>query len=170
MRPTYGCTGCQQHVLEILFSGLDAENAFRGGDHGARRAPSILFTADGMPCWLVHRWTTLNQLVQYGAIAYHTLIICLNACKTSIDKHLTTDEEFDMTQNGPNTGPKYDGNCAFAVRVGKLDVPGKHEAVIDGTLYRFSNLAAKWLFRVLPNSAERADANWDKARRSRNGG
>jgi len=75
-----------------------------------------------------------------------------------------------MTQNGPNTEPEYGGKCAFAVRVGKLDVPGKHEAVIDGKLYRFSNVVARWLFKVLPNSAERADSNWDKARRGGNGG
>lgn len=94
----------------------------------------------------------------------------MTVCEASFDKHLTTDEEFDMTQNGPSTDPKYDGNCAFAVRAGKLDVPGKYEAVIDGTLYRFSNVVARWLFKVLSNSAERADANWDEARRSRNGG
>ncbi len=71
-----------------------------------------------------------------------------------------------MTQNGPGPQSKFDGNCAFAVRVGKLDVPGKYETVIDGKRYRFSNPIAKWLFKVLPNSAERADANWEKARRS----
>lgn len=73
-----------------------------------------------------------------------------------------------MTQDAPSRSPRYDGNCAFAVRTGKLDVPGKHETVINGQLYRFSNVVAKWLFRVMPGSAEKADANWDKAQRSRN--
>lgn len=75
-----------------------------------------------------------------------------------------------MRQKPPGSGPKYDGNCAFAVRLGKVGVPAQHEAVIDGTVYRFKNVVAKWLFNVLPNSAQKADANWAEAQDRRRTG
>ena len=58
----------------------------------------------------------------------------------------------------------YDGHCAFAVSTGKLDVKGgKQSLTIDGKTYYFSNPVAKFLFRLLPNRREKADANWKNA-------
>lgn len=74
-----------------------------------------------------------------------------------------------MTQTRSGAAPKYDGNCAFAVRLGKVDAPGKREAVIDGTVYRFQNVVAEWLFKVMPNSEEKAEANWAEAKRGPSG-
>ena len=58
---------------------------------------------------------------------------------------------------------QFNGNCAFAVSTGKLDVAGgSHEATIDGKSYKFSNLVAKMLFKILPNRVELANENWSK--------
>lgn len=59
--------------------------------------------------------------------------------------------------------PKYDGYCAFAVSTGKTDVEGgKHSLEKDGKTYVFSNWVAKFLFRILPNRAIKADKVWSK--------
>ena len=56
---------------------------------------------------------------------------------------------------------KYDGKCAFAVSLGKMDVPGgKGSFVKDDDSYAFSNPVAKILFRLLPNRIQKADENW----------
>ncbi len=56
----------------------------------------------------------------------------------------------------------YGGHCAFAVSTGKTDVKGeKSTLTVDGTTYSFSNPIAKFLFRVLPNRIEKANAVWE---------
>jgi hypothetical protein len=61
------------------------------------------------------------------------------------------------------TNLKYDGKCAFAVSLGKMDVPGGSSTLIKGDdSYAFSNPIAKLLFRLLPNRLKLADGNWDK--------
>ncbi|WP_420400957.1 hypothetical protein [Flagellimonas sp.] len=63
----------------------------------------------------------------------------------------------DIQQNTP----EYNGHCAFAVSTGKTDVKGgKHSLTIEGKEYLFSNPIAKFLFKLLPNRIEKADANW----------
>lgn len=58
---------------------------------------------------------------------------------------------------------QYDGKCAFAVSTGKTDVTGgKHELIVDGKRYVFSNSVARLLFKILPNRAEKADQVWKK--------
>ena len=61
-----------------------------------------------------------------------------------------------------NTQFEYNGLCAFALSVGKTDVPGvsKHFANINGKYYCFSNIIAKWLFKLLPSSITKAEQNW----------
>jgi len=55
----------------------------------------------------------------------------------------------------------YDGQCAFAVSIGKTDVRGKkHQLEIDGKTYFFSNPVAKILLKLLPNRLIKADAHW----------
>ncbi len=58
--------------------------------------------------------------------------------------------------------PEYGGNCAFALSTGKRDVAGSSQhAIADGTkTYYFKNGAAKFLWKVLPNRADKADAVW----------
>lgn len=57
----------------------------------------------------------------------------------------------------------YDGNCAFAVSTGKMDVQGgKHSLTIQEKTYLFSNPIAKILFRLLPNRIEKAEQNWNE--------
>ena len=58
---------------------------------------------------------------------------------------------------------QYDGHCAFAVSTGKTNVEGrKHSTTIDGKTYLFSNPVAKLLFKLLPNTMQKADRNWEK--------
>ena len=55
----------------------------------------------------------------------------------------------------------YDGHCAFAVSTGKVDVKGgKHQASINGKTYLFSNGLAKILFKILPNTMQKANETW----------
>ncbi len=62
-----------------------------------------------------------------------------------------------------NSIAEYNGHCAFAVSTNKLDVKGgKHSATIDGKTYIFSNPIAKFLFKILPNRIQKADAAWAK--------
>jgi len=59
--------------------------------------------------------------------------------------------------------PEYNGNCAFAVSTGKINVPGgKHYAFINGKTYVFSNIVAKILFKILPGRVEKANKVWSK--------
>lgn len=59
--------------------------------------------------------------------------------------------------------PEFNGNCAFALSVGKKDVKGgKSVAVIDGKTYAFSNPVAKILFKILPGSVKKANDVWNK--------
>jgi hypothetical protein len=64
--------------------------------------------------------------------------------------------------NTTNAQPAFDGECAFAVSLGKSGVEGtaKTTLVVSDTTYHFSNPVAKMLFRVLPNRAAKADAAW----------
>lgn len=57
---------------------------------------------------------------------------------------------------------KYDGQCAFAVSLGKKDVAGSesHTLVQDGETYLFSNPVAKLIWRVFPGRKQKADAAW----------
>jgi len=58
---------------------------------------------------------------------------------------------------------EYDGHCAFAVSIGKMEVMGeKNTSVKNGKTYVFSNPVAKLLFSILPNRAQKADENWKK--------
>ena len=67
-----------------------------------------------------------------------------------------------MTMNNDTTTPEFNGDCAFAVSVGKLDVPGapKHSAVEDGKTYYFKNPVARFLWKVLPDRTAKADEVW----------
>ncbi len=58
--------------------------------------------------------------------------------------------------------PEYDGECAFALSTGKRDVAGssKHDIIDGDRTYYFSNGAAKFLWKILPNRAAKADAVW----------
>ena len=60
------------------------------------------------------------------------------------------------------TKPEFDGKCAFAVSLGKRDVPGnsRHTLTADGRTYVFSNPVAKFLWRILPGRRRKAEANW----------
>ena len=57
---------------------------------------------------------------------------------------------------------QYNGHCAFAMSLGKIDVMGheKYSLIKDGKTYLFSNPVAKLLFRILPNTKIKADSNW----------
>ena len=58
--------------------------------------------------------------------------------------------------------PEYGGDCAFALSTGKRDVAGspKHEIVDGDKTYYFKNGAARFLWKILPNRAAKADAVW----------
>ena len=67
-----------------------------------------------------------------------------------------------MDQKTSNVA-EYDGQCAFAVSTGKTNVAGgKHQAIIDGKTYVFSNGVAKLLFKLLPNRVIKADEVWNR--------
>ncbi len=57
---------------------------------------------------------------------------------------------------------EYNGHCAFAVSTGKIDVKTntKYTLTKNGKHYAFSNSVAKFLFKVLPNRIEKANATW----------
>ncbi len=66
-----------------------------------------------------------------------------------------------MNIESQNNTIAYEGHCAFAVSTGKTDVKGgKNSLTIDGKTYFFSNPLAKFLFKLLPNRVEKADAHW----------
>ena len=58
--------------------------------------------------------------------------------------------------------PEYGGDCAFALSTGKRDVTGspKHQIVDGARTYHFSNGVARFLWKILPNRAAKADAAW----------
>jgi hypothetical protein len=68
-----------------------------------------------------------------------------------------------MTTNLTTT-PEYNGECAFALSTGKRDVAGaaKHQIVDGAKTYYFKNGAARFLWKVLPNRAAKADAVWEQ--------
>ncbi|MCG8577012.1 MAG: hypothetical protein MI810_19180 [Flavobacteriales bacterium] len=59
---------------------------------------------------------------------------------------------------------EYDGKCAFALSLGKTppETNGKHTIIRDGKTYSFLNPVAKFLFKVLPNTANKAEQAWKK--------
>jgi len=61
-----------------------------------------------------------------------------------------------------NAATEFDGECAFAVSTGKREVAGshKHRLTTNGKTYLFSNGAAKFLWKVLPNRESKAEAVW----------
>ena len=67
-----------------------------------------------------------------------------------------------MDTDNQSGGPQYGGHCAFAMSLGKKEVMGleKHSLTKDGKVYLFSNPVAKFLFNILPNTNNKADANW----------
>ncbi len=58
--------------------------------------------------------------------------------------------------------PAFDGQCAFAVSVGKLGVEGSadHQLADGDTTYYFKNGVARFLWRVLPGREAKAAAAW----------
>ena len=62
-----------------------------------------------------------------------------------------------------NNEMEFDGQCAFAVSTGKIDVKGSnYTATINGKLYAFSNPIAKILFKLLSNRVQKAETVWRK--------
>lgn len=67
-----------------------------------------------------------------------------------------------LMDNKSDLQPEYEGECAFALSTGKRHVAGspKH-AIVDGDkTYYFKNGAARFLWKLLPNRAAKADAVW----------
>jgi len=61
--------------------------------------------------------------------------------------------------------PEYDGQCAFALSTGKAGVDGSADLTLEdgGKIYQFSNPVARFLWKILPNRAAKADETWAKA-------
>ena len=61
-----------------------------------------------------------------------------------------------------STTPEFDGECAFAVSLGKRGVIGSpnHQLEADGHLYQFKNGVARFLFKTLPNRSDKAASAW----------
>lgn len=62
----------------------------------------------------------------------------------------------------PAAEPAFDGQCGFAVSTGKLGVEGSPRFTLedgDRTVL-FKNRAARFLWRVLPDRAAKADLVW----------
>jgi len=63
--------------------------------------------------------------------------------------------------------PEFDGKCAFATSLGPPSKAPrgkpKHTLEVDGKTYVFFGAVPKLLFRLIPGSAERAEAHWAKA-------
>jgi len=76
--------------------------------------------------------------------------------------------EHEMEQQKTNQAKQasgtaeFGGNCAFALSVGKQDVPGSSDhCVVEGDkTYYFSNGVARLLWKVLPNREKKANATW----------
>ncbi|NQV14965.1 hypothetical protein HQ531_05850 [bacterium] len=57
---------------------------------------------------------------------------------------------------------EFEGHCAFALSTGKLGVKGTdHKATLKGKNYVFSNVVAKYLFRLLPGRVKMANDTWN---------
>jgi hypothetical protein len=68
-------------------------------------------------------------------------------------------------QKQTETTPEYNGQCAFAVSLGKMGEQGalgrENCYLLDGDKkYLFLNPVAKFLWRLIPGSRKRADTNW----------
>ncbi len=61
-----------------------------------------------------------------------------------------------------DSNPEFNGECAFAVSVGKTGVPGSpnHRLVANGRTYQFKNGVARFLFKTLPNRPGKAASVW----------
>lgn len=62
----------------------------------------------------------------------------------------------------PISKPEFNGQCAFAVSLGKknVDCNGKYNIEKNGKKYNFSNPVAKLLWQVLPGRKQKAESNW----------
>jgi hypothetical protein len=61
-----------------------------------------------------------------------------------------------------DTTAEFDGQCAFAVSVGKTDVDGSpsHRLEDGDKIYYFKNGAARFLWKVLPDRSAKATEAW----------
>lgn len=60
-----------------------------------------------------------------------------------------------------NPRVEFNGQCAFAVSLNKIDIPGGRQATeIDGKIYRFANPVAQFLYWFLPGTKVNAIRNW----------
>ena len=61
--------------------------------------------------------------------------------------------------------PEFDGQCAFALSIGKKGVAGDPNVYViqDGKKYLFLNRGAKFVWRVLPRSKSRSNATWSQS-------
>ena len=61
-----------------------------------------------------------------------------------------------------STTPEFDGECAFAVSLGKRQVAGSpKQALVEGNkTYYFKNGVARFLWKLLPDRAPKAAAAW----------
>lgn len=57
--------------------------------------------------------------------------------------------------------PEYDGDCAFGLSLGR-EAPGKESLQITegDKVYYFSNPLVKLMWKIMPNRAAKADAQW----------
>ncbi len=57
---------------------------------------------------------------------------------------------------------EFSGQCAFAVSLGKKNVAGKNSVYLiqNSRKYLFSNIVAKFLWRILPSQKQKAEENW----------
>jgi len=61
-----------------------------------------------------------------------------------------------------NENIEFNGHCAFAISTGKTEVlGGSHSIVKNGKKYLFSNIVAKYLFMLVPNSTGKAEKIWE---------
>ncbi|MBT3190325.1 MAG: hypothetical protein HN736_09805 [Anaerolineae bacterium] len=58
---------------------------------------------------------------------------------------------------------EFDGDCAFALSVGKRDVEGDKNTYLirDGEKYLFSNSVAKFLWRIILGQKKKSETNWE---------
>ena len=76
--------------------------------------------------------------------------------------HFVSDSNREtFAQNPEKYAPQYNGQCAFAVSLGKTEVGSpKYWHVRDGKLYLCSNPVAKFLWKILPGRPQEADKRW----------
>lgn len=59
---------------------------------------------------------------------------------------------------------EFNGNCAFAVSFGKMDVSDcPFEMKVDGKNYKFSNKMVMRMCKWFPGILKKAEKNWDNA-------